>query len=176
MAEEIVVAVYKDTLKAKSAIDRLIASGFPQQNISLATASLNNEPAAVKKALELGDQAEKDAVVGAGIGAVIGALGGVTVVTLAGVGVVIAGPLAAWTGVVVGGLIGAISGWGVHKDHVARYEQKIKSGHVLVLAHGSDPLKVAAAEKLLQTTKPDEIHLHAKVDDADDGRVDDLKK
>ena len=91
-------------------------------------------------------------------------------------GVVIAGPLAAMTGVVVGGLIGAISGWGVHKDHIAKYEQKIKSGKVLVLAHGSDPQKVAAAEKLLQTTKPDEIHLHAEVDDADDGRVDDLKK
>jgi outer membrane lipoprotein SlyB len=176
MAEEIVVAVYKDSLQAKSAIDKLIASGFPQENISLVSASLNNEPAAVKRALELGDQSEKDAMVGAGIGAAIGALGGATVVTLAGVGVVIAGPLAAWTGVVVGGLIGAISGWGVHKDHVARYEQKIKSGHVLVLAHGPDPLQVAEAEKVLHATKPDEIHLHAKVDDADDRRVDDLKK
>ena len=128
MAEECVVAFYPDTLRAKSAIDKLIASGYPQQNISLVTASLKNEPAAVTKALELGDQSEKDAAIGAGIGAAVGALGGATVVTAAGVGVVIAGPLAALTGVVVGGLIGAISGWGVHKDHIAKYEQKIKSG------------------------------------------------
>ncbi len=176
MAEEIVVAVYKDTLQAKSAIDKLIASDFPQQNISLVTASLNSEPAAVKKALELGDQSEKDAVIGAGIGAAVGALGGATVVTMAGVGVVIAGPLAALTGVIVGGFIGAISGWGVHKDHVAGYEQKIKAGKVLVLAHGADPQKVGEAKKVLHATKPDEIHLHVKVDDADDRRVDDFKK
>ena len=75
MAEECVVAVYPDTLRAKSAIDKLIASGFPQQNISLVTASLKNEPAAVKRALELGDQSEKDAVIGAGIGAAVGAAG-----------------------------------------------------------------------------------------------------
>ncbi len=174
MAEECVIAVYDNTQSAKSAIDKLIASGFPQQNISLVTASLKNEPAAVKQAIEFGDESEKDAVIGAGIGAAIGALGGGTVVTFAGLGVLIAGPLAALTGVVVGGLIGSIAGWSVHKDHIAKYEQKIKSGKVLVIAHGSDPRKVAEAEKILQATKPSEIHLYAKSDDGDDFRVDDF--
>lgn len=173
MAEECVVAVYKDAPAAKSAIDKLLASGFPQQNISLVTASLTNEAAAVKKALELGDESEKDAVIGAGIGGVIGLLGGATLVSIAGIGVVIAGPLGAMTGVVVGGLLGAIRGWSVHKDHIPKYEAKIKSGKVLVLAHGANPLKVAEAEKILQATRPEEVHLHASVDDADDRRVDD---
>jgi outer membrane lipoprotein SlyB len=176
MAEECVVAVYKNTLDAKAAIDKLIASGFPQSNVSLVTASLKNEPAAVKRALELGDDAEKDAAIGAGIGGVIGLLGGATVVSMAGAGVVIAGPLGALTGVVVGGLIGAIRGWSVHTDHIPKYEEKIKSGQVLVIAHGSDPRKVAAAEKTLHATRPTEIHLYASTDDADDPRVDDLPK
>jgi outer membrane lipoprotein SlyB len=176
MAEECVVAVYKDVAQAKAAIDTLIASGFPQTNISLVTASLKNEPAAVKRALELGDNAEKDAAIGAGIGGVIGLLGGATVVSMAGAGVVIAGPLGALTGVVVGGLIGAIRGWSVHSDHIPKYEEKIKSGQVLVIAHGNDPAKVAAAEKTLHTTRPAEIHLYASTDDADDPRVNDLPK
>ena len=176
MAEECVVAVYSDTLKAKAAIDKLIGSGFPQSNISLVTATLKDEPAEVRRALELGDNAEKDAAIGAGIGGVIGLIGGGTVVTLAGTGVVIAGPLGALTGVVVGGLIGAIRGWSVHTDHIPKYEQKIKQGKVLVIAHGSDPQPVAAAEKTLHATRPDEIHLYASTDDADDPRVNDLKK
>jgi hypothetical protein len=176
MAEECVVAVYKDTLKAKAAIDKLIASGFPQKNVSLVTATLKNEPVEVKRALELGDNSEKDAAIGAGIGGVIGLLGGGTVVTLAGTGVFIAGPLGLAAGAVVGGLIGAIRGWSVHTDHIPKYEQKLKAGHVLVLAHGSDPVALAAAEKTLYATQPVEVKLHAAVDDADDPRVDDLGK
>jgi hypothetical protein len=176
MAEECVVAVYNDLAEAKAGINKLIASGFPQTNISLVTATLKNEPAAVKQALELGDESAKDAAIGAGVGGVIGFLGGGTVVTLAGTGVFIAGPLGALTGVVVGGLIGAIRGWSVHKDHIPKYEAKIKAGQVLVLAHGNDPLAVAKAEKTLYTTDPLEIHLHAAIDDTDDPRVDDLPK
>ena len=176
MAEECVVAVYKNTTQAKAAIDKLIASGFPQTNISLVTATLKNEPAAVKRALELGDNSEKDAAIGAGIGGAIGLLGGATVVSLAGIGVVIAGPLGALTGVVVGGLIGAIRGWSVHSDHIPKYEEKVKAGQVLIIAHGSDPRKIAAAEKTLLTTGPSEVRLYAATDDADDPRVNDLRK
>ncbi|HZZ30084.1 MAG TPA: general stress protein [Pirellulales bacterium] len=177
MPEECVVAVYQNVADAQAAINKLIGSGFPKTNISLVTATLQNESAAVKRALELGDESQKDAAIGAGIGGVIGLLGGGTVVTLAGTGVFIAGPLGALTGVVVGGLIGAIRGWSVHKDHIPGYEAKIKSGQVLVLAHGNDPLAVAKAEKTLyDATNAVEIRLHAAVDDADDPRVDDLPK
>jgi hypothetical protein len=174
MAEECVVAVYADAAQAKTAIERLVVSGFPQQNISLVTRSLRDEPTIVKQTLELGDEAEHDAVIGAGIGAVIGALGGGSVVVAMGMGVLIAGPLAASTGVVVGALIGGIAGWSVHKNHLEKYEAMAKVGKVLVIAHGSDPLKVAEAEVALQRTHPEELHLHAKVDGADDRRVDDL--
>jgi len=176
MPEECVVAVYKNTADASVAVDKLIASGFPKTNISLVTTSLKNEPAVVKRALELGDNSEKDAAIGAGIGGVIGLLGGATVVSMAGAGVVIAGPLGALTGVVVGGLIGAIRGWSVHSDHIPKYEQKIKAGQVLVIAHSGDPSQVAAAEKTLHATRPAEIHLYAATDGADDPRVDDLPK
>ena len=175
MAEECVVAVYDDIVGANAAIGELIADGFPKNSISLVTGSLKSEPAAVKRALELGDEAEKDAAIGAGIGGLIGLLGGATVMTLAGSGVVIAGPLGALTGVVVGGVLGAIRGWSVHKDHIPGYEAQIKSGKVLVLFHTSDPRQLAAADKVLRTTSPHHVRMHSAVDDADDPRVDDLK-
>lgn len=174
MTEECIVAVYENSDRAKSVIGELIASGFPQENISLVAGSLKNEPAAVKKALELGDETEKDAVIGAGIGAAVGLLGGATVVSMAGMGVVIAGPLGAGAGAVVGGILGAIRGWSVHKDHIPKYEAKVQAGKVLVLVHGSDPRLLAAAQKTLQATKPQHLRLHSAVDDADDPNVDDL--
>ncbi len=112
-----------------------MASGFPQQNISLVTASLKNETAAVKKALELGDESEKDAVIGAGIGGVVGLLGGATVVTMAGMGVVIAGPLGAMTGVVVGGLIGAIQ----RLERPQRSHSEVRSQNKIRQSAGAGP-------------------------------------
>jgi outer membrane lipoprotein SlyB len=175
MAEECVVAVYDDVAGAKAAIGELIADGFAKEHISLVTGSLKGEPAAVRRALELGDETEKDAAIGAGIGGLVGLLGGATVVSMAGAGVVIAGPLGALTGAVVGGVVGAIRGWSVHKDHIPKYEEKVHSGQVLVIVHHTDPLKIANAEKVLQATPNVEVSLHARVDDGDDRSVDDIK-
>ncbi|HEY2759766.1 MAG TPA: hypothetical protein VGI75_03465 [Pirellulales bacterium] len=175
MAEECVVAVYDDVAGAKAAIGELIADGFAKEHISLVTGSLKGEPAAVRRALELGDETEKDAAIGAGIGGLVGLLGGATVVSMAGAGVVIAGPWGALTGAVVGGGVGAIRGWSVHKDHIPGYEEQIKAGKVLVLFHTSDPRQLAAADKVLRATSPHHVRMHSAVDDADDPRVDDLK-
>ena len=59
MSEECVVAVYENVARAKSAIGELIASGYPQKNISLVTASMEGEPAAVKKRWNLGTRRKK---------------------------------------------------------------------------------------------------------------------
>ena len=56
MAEQSVVGVFENTTQARAAIDKLVASGFPNGNISLVTKSLTSEPAAVKKTLEFGDR------------------------------------------------------------------------------------------------------------------------
>jgi hypothetical protein len=84
--------------------------------------------------------------------------------------------LGALTGAVVGGVVGAIRGWSVHKDHIPGYEEQIKAGKVLVLFHTSDPRQLAAADKVLRATSPHHVRMHSAVDDADDPRVDDLPK
>ncbi len=174
MATECVVAVYENGTRAALAVEKLTASGFPKANVSFVARSVKGAEADVRRALQLGDESERDATLGAGIGGLIGAIGGTTVISAAGVSVlVVAGPLVALTGAIVGGLVGAITGWGVHRDRAGEYQKKVEAGKVLLLAHGDDPRRLADAKKILQLTHPEELHLHAKVDDADDPRVDD---
>jgi hypothetical protein len=174
MAKECVVAVYDSGVRAALAVEKLTAAGFSKANISFVARSVKGAETDVKRALQFGDETEKDATLGAGIGGLVGALGGATAISAAGVSVlIVAGPLVALTGAIVGGVIGAIAGWGIHRDRAAEYQKKVEAGKVLLRAHGDDPRKVAEAEKILQLTHPEELHLHVKVDDGDDPRVDD---
>jgi hypothetical protein len=159
MSEECVVAVYDTISQAKDAAHSLKKSGLPSDMVSLATKTLKPEEA-VREAIEFGDETEKDTAIGAGAGVLVGLLSAAAVSSITGVGAfLLAGPIVAAG--IVGGLLGATAGWGVHKDHIARYEEKLKEGKVLVIAHG-DPLRVAEAERVLQDTSPSELHLHAE--------------
>lgn len=163
MSQECVVAVYPSLERAKHAVQTLESAGFSHDHVSLVTRSPADR-VPDDEALQYGDQAERSAAKGAGVGGLIGALLGAPVMTIGGIGaVVIAGPIAmGLTGAIVGGLVGAMSGWGVHSDHVKEYEQRIADGSVLVMASGG-PREVAEAEKILQEqTEPDELHLHAE--------------
>ncbi len=89
-----------------------------------------------------GEKALEGAGAGGSIGAAIGgaaaaiaAIG--TVVALPGLGLVVAGPLAAGlagagAGGVTGGVIGALVGAGVPEDKAKRYEDEIRRGNVVV--------------------------------------------
>jgi hypothetical protein len=91
---------------------------------------------------ELGSKAAEGAGIGAGIGGTIGAvLAGVaalgTTLVLPGLGLVVAGPLAAalagaGAGGITGGLIGALIGAGIPEERVKHYEEGIKQGGILM--------------------------------------------
>jgi outer membrane lipoprotein SlyB len=173
-ATQCVVAVYDSGVRAQLAVEKLLGGGVGRDSISLFARSLRGAEADVKRAVQLGDEAEKNATLGAGIGGIIGALGGSALTMAAGATVlVVAGPLVALTGAIVGGLVGSIAGWGIHRDRASEYQKLVEEGKVLVIVHSEDPTLVAKGEKLLQLTHPESLNLHAKVDDADDPRVDD---
>ncbi|HEX8195553.1 MAG TPA: hypothetical protein VF571_05020 [Pyrinomonadaceae bacterium] len=89
---------------------------------------------------ELGSKALEGAGAGSAIGGTIGAvLGGIaaigTNVVLPGLGLIVAGPLAAalagaGAGGLTGGLIGALVGSGIPEEHAKDYEEGIKSGGI----------------------------------------------
>ena len=170
--EECVVAMYKSLDSARSAVEALSRSQFPNKQVSLVASGVEDEKE-LRKALQTGDEAQKDAAVGAGVGGLVGVLVGASLLTIPGVGLLfIAGPIAAgFTGAVVGAFLGALGGWGVHKDHIAQYEEEVRSGKLLVIAHG-DPAQVALAERVLTDTDYTKLHLHA-ADSSDSPEIDD---
>jgi hypothetical protein len=60
-----------------------------------------------------------------------------------------------------GGLLGALVGWGVSKQHILKYEEHLKGGKYLLMAHGSVE-EVTLAHKILQGTGALEVTHHAE--------------
>jgi len=91
---------------------------------------------------ELGNKAAEGAGIGGAVGGTLGAvLAAVTAtgtsLALPGLGLVIAGPLAAaaagaGAGAATGGLLGALVGWGIPEERVKHYESGLKDGGILM--------------------------------------------
>lgn len=85
---------------------------------------------------KVAENAGKGSLIGGGIGAVVGAVAAIgSNVLLPGLGLVIAGPLAAGlagagAGAATGGLVGALTGAGVPEDEAKIYENEIKDGGI----------------------------------------------
>ena len=91
---------------------------------------------------ELGNKAAEGAGVGGAIGGTLGAIAAAvaavgTTILIPGLGLVVAGPLAAaiagaGAGAATGGLIGALVGWNMPEERVKRYEEGLKNGGILM--------------------------------------------
>jgi outer membrane lipoprotein SlyB len=172
MDQQSVVAVYESRDDAREAVHILKRAGISHDHISLVAPRQPGDPDSIDE-LKFGDDSIRDAGVGAGVGGLVGLLSGAIVLAATGGGAAfIVGPLAAGaTGAIVGALLGAMEGWGVHRHRLQEYEDAIEQGKILVIVHG-DPETVSQAERLLQETQSKEIHMHARTGD-DSPEVDD---
>jgi hypothetical protein len=94
------------------------------------------------KETELGNKALEGAGTGAAIGGTLGAIvaavaAGVSNVALPGIGLVIAGPLAAaltglGAGAATGGIVGALVGSGIPEERAKIYDAKVKEGGIVM--------------------------------------------
>lgn len=146
---KMVFGVFTERTNAESAINELEAQGLNPKDISIvmqnkeeAEAIHNNTGASVA------DSAVSGAATGAAIGGIAGLLVGIGAIAIPGIGaLLIGGPLAAAlglsgaaaatvtgaaTGAVAGGLIGALVGIGVPEEDARVYEDRVKSGAILV--------------------------------------------
>jgi uncharacterized membrane protein len=170
--QDSVVAVYPTFAAAQNGIRRLREDGFSDLQISLVGRDPSANPE-LRDAAQSGDQTETGAINGAGVGGALGVLAGATALTVTGIGPVIAaGAMAAGiTGAIVGGLLGAFQGWGIHEDHLKNYEEMVKQGRCIVVVQG-DAAEVAKAYGTLNTTEADTVEMHAKMSD-DSPEIDD---
>lgn len=142
-----VVAGFKTHAGASNAVDRLVADGFDQQNVSLV---MGEDARKQFVTLQDGNKGLEGAATGGAAGgaagAIIAGLAGLATLAIPGFGIVIAGPLVAalaggGAGAAAGGIVGGLVGLGMDKHEAVVYEDAIKTGGVLVAvrcAHKKD--------------------------------------
>ena len=117
---------------------------------------------------ELGNKAAKGAGIGGAIGGTVGAIAAAiaavgTTLALPGLGIVVAGPLAAaaagaGAGAAGGGLIGALIGWSMPEERVKEYEEGIKQGGILMGVHARSDEEAAYLADQWQANRGERIY------------------
>jgi len=103
-----VIGIFEEKDKIKTAVARLREAGFTESDLALITRHQVEEVDDVLDE-EPEETAVTGALVGSGIGGVLGLLGGIAVVTVPGIGPLLAsGLMASATGSVLGGYLGSM--------------------------------------------------------------------
>lgn len=142
----LVTGLFRDRDSAEAAYNAASARGYSRDDVNLVmsdetrTRHFGNDMAGTET--ELGNKAAEGAGIGGAIGGTLGAIAAAiaavgTTLALPGIGLVVAGPLAAaiagaGAGAASGGLIGALIGWNIPEERVKHYEQGIKEGGILM--------------------------------------------
>jgi hypothetical protein len=142
---QMVTGLFRDRDSAERAYHTLSERGYTQDDINLVMSDGTREKHFSKVDgvdTELGSKAAEGAGIGGAIGGTLGAIGAAiaalgTSVVLPGIGLVVAGPLAAalaggGAGAATGGLLGALIGSGIPEERVKHYESGINEGGILM--------------------------------------------
>jgi hypothetical protein len=138
-----VTGLFRDRESAERAYGSLTSRGYGQDDVNLLMSDETRRKHFVDgRETELGNKALEGAGTGAAIGGTVGAtLAAIaaigTSVALPGLGLIVAGPIAAGlagagAGGATGGIIGALIGSGIPEERVKDYEEGIKNGGIVM--------------------------------------------
>lgn len=140
-----VTGLFKDRDSAEKAYQSVTERGYTSDDVNLVMTDETRQrhfATTGTVTTELGNKAAEGAGVGGAIGGTLGAIAGAvaaigTTLAIPGLGLIIAGPIAAavagaGAGAAGGGLIGALVGWGLPEERVKNYEAGIKDGGILL--------------------------------------------
>jgi hypothetical protein len=157
-------AIFPTRAAAESAVDRLVAAGFSNQDVSVL---MSDNDSSRDFATEKNTKAPEGTTTGVGVGGVIGGtlglLAGIGALAIPGVGPFIAaGPIMGalaglGVGGAVGGLVGALVGLGIPEYEAKRYEGRVKDGGILVSVHCDSSDEVSRAKDVLKQSGGEDI-------------------
>lgn len=141
----LVTGLFPDRDSAERAYSSVASRGYDRNDVNVLmseeTRARHFAPDA-PVASELGNKAAAGAGIG---GAIVGTVGAITAaiaamgtsLVLPGLGLVVAGPIAAalagaGVGGAAGGLVGALIGWGIPEERITQYESGIREGGILM--------------------------------------------
>ncbi|MCW3123129.1 MAG: hypothetical protein JWQ38_2621, partial [Flavipsychrobacter sp.] len=140
--EYLVTGMFNDKESADRAYSMLQARGYSNNDIHLIMSDDTRKKHFAGEAVktELGTKAMEGAGTGSAIGGTLGAIAGAvaaigTTLLIPGLGIVVAGPLAAaaagaGAGGLTGGIIGALVGSGIPEARATVYEKGVKEGRI----------------------------------------------
>jgi hypothetical protein len=162
--------IFRDRSSAEKAYQSLHDRGYHKDDVNLLMSDDTRKTHFGDDSAhtELGDKAMEGAGVGSAIGgtagAIIGAIAAIgTSVALPGLGLIIAGPLAAalagaGAGGLTGGLVGALVGSGIPEEHAAEYEEGIKNGGIVMGVKPRNAEDAKYFEEQFKTNNADKVY------------------
>lgn len=142
--QRMLTGMFRDRESAEQAYNSLSSRGYSQDDINLMMSdeTRNKHFKDSDTESDLGNKALEGAGAGSAIGgtagAIIGAIAAIgTAVAIPGLGLVVAGPIAAGlagagAGGLTGGIVGALIGSGIPEDRAKHYESGIKEGGIVM--------------------------------------------
>jgi len=140
----LVTGLFPDRASAEAAYNAASERGYSTDDVDVVMSDETRKRHFVTAGTEteLGNKAAEGAGIGGAIGGTLGAVAAAvaaigTSIAIPGLGLVVAGPLAAaiagaGAGAASGGLIGALVGWNMPEERVKQYEEGVKNGGILM--------------------------------------------
>ncbi len=162
--------MFHDRRSTELAYNSMQERGYKEDEINLVMSKETHEKyfSEDMEETELGNKAAAGSGAGSAIGGTIGAIAGIiaaigTSVVIPGLGLVVAGPIAAGlagagAGGLTGGLIGALVGWGIPKERAKIYESGIQDGHIVMGVQPKNNEDAEYFERTWHENDASEIH------------------
>ncbi len=143
----LVTGLFPDRASAEAGYSSLTDRGYSKDEVNLVMSDDTRKRhfTSAGTETELGNKAAEGAGIGGAIGGTLGAIAAAvaavgTSLVIPGLGLVIAGPLAAaiagaGAGAATGGIVGALVGWGLPEERVKQYDEGIRNGGILMGVH-----------------------------------------
>lgn len=164
--------MFNDRESSERAYNTLKDRGYTQEDINVVMSEETRDryfsDSDNVEETELGNKAAEGTGAGSAIGGTLGAIAGAiaavgTSVAIPGLGIVVAGPVAAGlagagAGGLTGGLIGALVGWGIPEKRAKLYEAGIKDGNIVLGVNPRSDEDADYVEKEWKKYEGEEIH------------------
>ncbi len=162
--------MFRDRESTENAYNTMQERGYSKDDINLVMSdeTRNRHFSDENGHTEIGTKAAEGAGKGSAIGGTVGAIVGViaaigTTLAIPGLGLVIAGPIAAGlagagAGGITGGVIGALVGSGIPEARAKIYESGIKEGNIVMGVHPRNDEDAKYFEDNWRTNRGEEIH------------------
>lgn len=168
--KRMLTGMFADRESAEKAYNSLHERGYTKDDINLIMSDETRKKQFSQdvKETEIGTKAAEGAGKGSAIGGTVGAIVGVvaalgTSLVIPGLGLLVAGPLAAGlagagAGGIAGGVIGALVGSGIPEERAKVYESGVKEGRIVMGVHPRNDEDANHIEKSWRENRGEEIY------------------